>query len=130
MSYANVLNDGAALGGAVAAVGPLATVRFHLRVNASVAFEVGVALKGGIAAVEGTHKLDMFRLGVLVHQVTDGGHKVAVITTALEDALLVLLKLVRHKGKVAVEFDRADGAGKVSVSGSYVRPKVLSEKGD
>lgn len=50
-----------------------------------VTLEVGVALKGGIAAVEGADKLDVLRLGVLVHLVTHGGHKVAVIAAALED---------------------------------------------
>lgn len=50
------------------------------------------------------------------------------VSTYLEDALLVLLKLVRHKGKVAVEFDRADGAGKVAVTRPNVCPEVLSVK--
>lgn len=129
MTYPDVLNDGAALGAAVAAAGPLAAVRLHLGVNAPVSLQVGVALKGGVAAGEGAHELDVLRLGVLVHQVANGGHKVAAYAAAPEDALLVLLKLVRDEGKVAVELDRADGAGVIGVAIADVLPEVLSAKG-
>lgn len=125
VTNANVLNDGTTLGGTVATVGILATVRLNLRVNSPVSLQVRVALKRLATAVKVADKFNMLRFGVLVDEITNGRHKVTVLTAALEDTFFVKLKFMRYKGKVAVEFDGTDGTSVVAVTFANVRPKVF-----